>query len=43
MLPTPGISTGYWKARNSPSAARSSGSIASRSTPSSVAVPSVTS
>ena len=42
MLPTPGISTGYWNARNSPAAARSSGSIASRSAPSSVAVPSVT-
>ena len=25
MLPTPGISTGYWKARNTPRAARSSG------------------
>ena len=32
-FPTPGISTGYWNARNSPSAARSSGSIARRSTP----------
>ena len=42
MLPTPGISTGYWNARNSPAAARSSGSMASRSAPSSVAVPSVT-
>ena len=31
MLATPGISTGYWKARNRPAAARSSGSIASRS------------
>ena len=30
---TPGISTGYWKARNRPSAARSSGAISSRSRP----------
>ena len=43
MLPTPGISTGYWKARNRPCAARSSGSIASRSSPSRVAEPCVTS
>jgi hypothetical protein len=42
MLPTPGISTGYWNARNSPAAALSSGSIASRSAPSNVAEPSVT-
>ena len=27
MLATPGISTGYWKARNTPAAARSSGSM----------------
>ena len=30
---TPGISTGYWKARNRPSRARSSGSSSSRSWP----------
>ena len=33
---TPGISTGYWKPRNSPAAARSCGSSASRSCPSKV-------
>ena len=33
MLLTPGISTGYWKARNTPSRARSSGDSASRSLP----------
>jgi hypothetical protein len=42
-LPTPGSSTGPWKARNMPATARSSGSIASRSWPSRVADPSVTS
>ena len=34
MLLTPGISTGYWKARKTPSRARSSGSRSSRSLPS---------
>ena len=31
IVPTPGISTGYWKARNTPATARSSGSMSSRS------------
>ena len=39
MFPTPGISTGYWKARNTPAAARSSGLSPSRSAPSRVADP----
>ncbi len=43
MVATPGTSTGYWKARKSPAAARSSGSISSRSSPSNVIDPSVTS
>ncbi len=43
MVATPGTSIGYWKARNTPFAARSSISISSRSSPSSVTVPSVTS
>ena len=30
MVATPGISTGYWNARNTPLAARSSGAISSR-------------
>ena len=32
-LPTPGISTGYWKARKTPESARSSTLMASRSSP----------
>ena len=32
-METPGISTGYWKARKTPCAARSSGARASRSRP----------
>src|SRR5262245_15555116 len=43
MLLTPGISTGYWKARKIPSRARTSGVIASRSCPSKSTWPSVTS
>ncbi len=43
MLATPGISTGYCMARNTPAAARSSGSSASRSWPSKVTLPPVTS
>ena len=39
---TPGISTGYWKPRNSPSLARSSMDIDSRSRPRNSAEPSVT-
>ena len=39
---TPGISTGYWKPRNSPSRARSSMGIDSRSRPRNSADPSVT-
>ncbi len=35
MVATPGISIGYWKARNRPLAARSSGSISSTFSPSS--------
>src|SRR3954471_15773263 len=42
VLPTPGISTGYWKARKTPSRARSSGDIASRSLPLKSTEPSVT-
>ena len=33
MVATPGISIGYWKARNTPLAARWSGDISSRSSP----------
>src|SRR5215468_787638 len=40
---TPGISTGYWKARKTPSRARSSGESASRSRPSKRTLPRVTS
>ncbi len=40
---TPGISSGYWNDRNSPLAARSSAASDSRSSPSSVADPAVTS
>ena len=43
MVATPGISSGYWKARNTPAAARSSGSISSRFWPSSRISPSGTS
>ena len=42
-MDTPGISTGYWNARKTPACARTSGSIASRSLPSYVTVPPVTS
>src|SRR5881628_2450616 len=42
-LLTPGISTGYWNAMNTPSRARSSGFIARRSLPSNRAWPPVTS
>ena len=40
---TPGISTGYWNARKMPCCARTSGSISSRSSPSYVTAPPVTS
>ncbi len=40
---TPGISTGYWNARNTPFCARSSGSSSSRSSPSYLTLPAVTS
>jgi hypothetical protein len=40
---TPGISSGYWNDRNTPLAARSSGARASRSSPSRVMEPPVTS
>ena len=43
MVATPGTSTGYWKARNTPLAARSSGAIARMLSPSSSTSPSVTS
>ena len=43
MVATPGISIGYWKARNRPLAARSEGSSAKMSSPSSSTSPSVTS
>ncbi|MGY3292048.1 hypothetical protein ACVWWP_005115 [Bradyrhizobium sp. LM3.6] len=43
MVETPGISTGYWNARNTPLAARSLGAIASRSSPLNRISPSVTS
>ena len=40
---TPGIVAGYWKARNRPARARSSGSASVMSSPSSTMRPSVTS
>ena len=40
---TPGSSTGAWNARNTPAAARASGSIASRSSPLNDTVPADTS
>src|SRR3954452_2806673 len=40
-IDTPGMATGYWKARNSPAWARSSGSASVMSSPSKVIVPSV--
>src|SRR5438094_176191 len=40
---TPGMATGYWKARNRPACARSSGSASVMSSPRKVIVPSVTS
>src|SRR6185436_4966936 len=43
MVATPGISIGYWNARNTPFAARSSGCISSTFSPSSRTSPSVTS
>ena len=43
IVATPGISTGYWNARNRPFAARSSGSMSSTFSPSSRTSPSVTS
>ena len=43
MVATPGISIGYWKARNTPLAARSSGAMASTSSPFQVTEPPVTS
>ena len=43
MVATPGISIGYWNARNTPFAARSSGSISSTFSPSNSTSPSVTS
>ena len=43
VIDTPGISTGYWNERNSPSWARSSGFMARRSLPLNTAVPPVTS
>jgi len=43
MVATPGISTGYWNARKTPLAARWSGDIASRSSPSNRTSPEVTS
>ncbi len=39
MVVTPGISTGYWKARKMPSAARSSGARSSKSLPSKSTLP----
>jgi len=41
-LLTPGISIGYWNARNSPARARSSGDMARRSRPRYVTSPPVT-
>ena len=43
IFPTPGISTGYWKARKRPAAARSSGAISKISLPFMMAEPPVTS
>ena len=43
VIETPGISTGYWNERNSPSWARSSGFISNRFLPLNQASPSVTS
>ena len=43
MVATPGISTGYWNARNTPLAARSSGDISSRFSPLNRISPPVTS
>ena len=43
MVATPGISTGYWNARKTPLAARSSGDISSRSSPLNRISPPVTS
>src|SRR5437660_6041961 len=43
IVATPGISTGYWNARNTPLAARSSGSISRRSSPLNRIPPPVTS
>jgi hypothetical protein len=43
MVATPGISIGYWKARNTPAAERSLGLMASRSCPFQVTEPAVTS
>ena len=43
MVATPGISIGYWKARNTPLAARSSGAMASTFSPFQRISPSVTS
>ena len=43
VIDTPGISTGIWNDMNMPALARSSGVIASRSSPLKVIVPSVTS
>ncbi len=40
---TPGIDTGYWKARNSPDLARSCGSASVMSSPLNMILPSVTS
>ena len=41
MVATPGISSGYWKARNSPAAARASGPMSNRFLPSSSTSPAV--
>ncbi len=43
MVATPGISTGYWNARNTPLAARWSGAISKRSSPLNSISPPVTS
>ena len=43
VILTPGISTGYWKLRNTPARARTSGSIASRFSPFRYTSPPVTS
>ncbi len=42
VMVTPGISTGYWNDRKSPSQARSSGLRASKSRPRKEALPAVT-